>query len=36
DYGFRVFGLSVAEFKQYEAQFLPILVAISITTIMNG
>lgn len=25
DYGFRVFGLSVAEFKQYEAQFLPIL-----------
>lgn len=25
DYGFRVFGLSLAEFKQYEAQFLPIL-----------
>ena len=25
DYSFRVFGLSVAEFKQYEAQFLPIL-----------
>ena len=25
DYGFRVFGLSVAEFKQYEAEFLPIL-----------
>ena len=25
DYGFRVFGLSLAEFKQYEAQFLTIL-----------
>ena len=25
DYSFRVFGLSVAEFKQYEAQFLLIL-----------
>ena len=25
DYGVRVFGLSVAEFKQYEAEFLPII-----------